>query len=446
VNLLSRRNSLHVLLIAAFVFSAGGKSHAASEDDYWDPSLGQPGPDGSIWSMARQGTDLYVVGSFNQIGGVFATNIARWDGTNWSALGSGLSGGVLAEIHAIVFIGGQLYAGGFFTQAGDVASQGIARWDGTNWSSLAGGVAGGVRALAVSGGNLIAGGSFSAAGGVGTFNIASWNGSNWSALGGGIPGTAVDSLCATGTTIYAGGRFRIGGGINATNVARWNGVSWSGLGEGLRTSNQDASGGLVRSLLATEQGLFAAGQAIRLAGISNAVNIARWDGSNWWALGSGIDRIGEVFALALNGPDLYVGGFFSAAGGLSAYGIARWDGNSWTALGNGLAYPPGPGAVTSVIAAGNELIVGGAFTAAGGKPANNIATWHIPHALSVTRTPESVTLSWPATGTNFVLEAKESLAHTNWTMLSTQHAVAGGQCRVTNKIDSPTRFFRLRRR
>jgi hypothetical protein len=92
------------------------------------------------------------------------------------------------------------------------------------------------------------------------------------------------------------------------------------------------------------------------------------------------------------------------------------------------------------------MIVSGAFTAAGGKPANNIALWHIPHALEVKRQGHTATLSWPATGTNFVLEAKENVADTNWTVVSTNPSIVGDQCRVTNQIDSPARFFRLRRK
>ena len=35
------------------------------------------------------------------------------------------------------------------------------------------------------------------------------------------------------------------------------------------------------------------------------------------------------------GPMLYVGGYFTAAGGTSANYIARWDGTAWSALGSG---------------------------------------------------------------------------------------------------------------
>ena len=79
---------------------------------------------------------------------------------------------------------GNLYAGGFFTTAGGVSANYIAKWDGSSWSALGSGIDNLVLALAVDGaGNLYAGGSFTTAGGVIANNIAKWDGSGWSALG-----------------------------------------------------------------------------------------------------------------------------------------------------------------------------------------------------------------------------------------------------------------------
>jgi hypothetical protein len=59
---------------------------------------------------------------------------------------------------------------------------------------------------------------------------------------------------------------------------------------------------------------------------SPACHLAQWDGSQWSALGSGVDW--GVAALAVSGSHLYVGGSLQTAGGkLSTY-LARWDGLS----------------------------------------------------------------------------------------------------------------------
>ena len=432
---------------AALAFlGAHCSAQAASLDDNWDSRFGVPGANGAIWAICIHGPDVYVGGSFTEIGGVPANNVAKWNGTNWSALGAGVSGGFLPEIHALIFIGADLYAGGFFSQAGDAASQGVAKWDGSNWMGLAGGVSGGVRALAVTQGKLIAGGSFTSAGGVNMPNIAAWDGTNWTAMGSGIPGTAVDSLAAKGTTIYAGGRFRIAG-INATNITMWNGIAWLALGEGIRDWDQaGGGGGLVRTLLATDSGVIAGG-TFRLAGVTSALNIAQWDGSAWRPLGGGIDAAGGVYGLALNGSDLYVGGYFGSAGGSNVNDVAEWDGLKWSSLGSGIGDRFFSATVLSLAALGSELLVGGGdITIAGGKPAFNVAMYHIPHSLKIERAQNGVTLSWPATGTNFLLEACAEVGQTEWQGVPEAPVIVGSQCVVTKALGPDNQFFRLRRR
>ena len=59
----------------------------------------------------------------------------------------------------------------------------------------------------------------------------------------------------------------------------------------------------------------------------SASHIAKWDGANWSALGSGMNR--TVYALAVDGAgDLYAGGDFTTAGGVSANYIAKWNGSA----------------------------------------------------------------------------------------------------------------------
>jgi hypothetical protein len=57
------------------------------------------------------------------------------------------------------------------------------------------------------------------------------------------------------------------------------------------------------------------------AGGVPANNIAKWNGSTWSALGSGVDS--SVLALAVFGPDLYVHGGFSVAGSKVSAHLAR---------------------------------------------------------------------------------------------------------------------------
>jgi len=272
-------------------------------------------------ALAVSGTNLYAGGRFTTAGAVPATNIAKWDGSAWSALGSGMSFYPYdAYVNALAVSGTNLYAGGRFTTAGGVSANCIAKWDGNTWSPLGSGTGGStypewndVYALVVSGTDLYAGGAFVATAGVLPANyIAKWNGSAWSALGSGLrngnyPGS-VSALAVSGTNLYAGGQFTNAGGLTAHYIAKWNGSAWSALGSG-------TGGGTypyVYALVVSGTDLYAGGPFTTAGGLP-ANYIAKWDGSTWSALGSGVNN--WVLALAADGAGhLFVGGEFSLAG------------------------------------------------------------------------------------------------------------------------------------
>jgi hypothetical protein len=49
-----------------------------------------------VWALAVSGTNLYVGGGFTTAGEVTANYIAKWNGSAWSALGSGMNDSVAA--------------------------------------------------------------------------------------------------------------------------------------------------------------------------------------------------------------------------------------------------------------------------------------------------------------------------------------------------------------
>ena len=60
--------------------------------------------DERLWSMRWRwtvGHDLYAGGGFTTAGGVAANRIAKWNGSAWSALGSGMNGAVYALAVAV---------------------------------------------------------------------------------------------------------------------------------------------------------------------------------------------------------------------------------------------------------------------------------------------------------------------------------------------------------
>ena len=78
--------------------------------------------------------------------------IAKWNGSSWSALGSGMNN----SVNSLVFDdSGNLYAVGSFLFAGGVYARYVAKWDGNNWSALGSGTNISVMSAAFGGsGNL----------------------------------------------------------------------------------------------------------------------------------------------------------------------------------------------------------------------------------------------------------------------------------------------------
>ena len=304
----------------------------ATGDAGWS-ALGS-GVDGSVFALAVTGTDLYVGGVFTQAGGVVASRIAVYDTTatgdaGWSALGSGVDN----EVFALAVIGTDLYVGGFFSQAGGSPASHIAVYDttatdDTGWSALGSGVNNFVAALAVIDSDLYVGGSFTQAGGSPTSRIAVYDttatdDTGWSALGSGVNGN-VRALAVIGTDLYVGGSFTQAGGSPTSRIAVYDTTAtgdtgWSALGSGVDNS--------VSALAVIDSDLYVGGFFTQAGGsmVNNAVvyDTTATGDTGWSALGSGVNN--AVEALAVVDSDLYVGGFFTQAGGVVNGRFARYQ-------------------------------------------------------------------------------------------------------------------------
>jgi hypothetical protein len=275
--------------------------------------------------------------------------VAKWDGPGWTSLGTGTNGQVYALAVYDDGSGPALYVGGIFTTAGGVAASRIARWDGVSWSALGAGInssgAGtpAVHTLTVyddgSGPALHAGGTFTTAGGMAANGVAKWNGSGWSSLGVGVSGgeatfPAVYSLAVYddggGPALYAGGTFASAGSVAVNRIARWNGSDWAALGTGV-------SGGVVpevHSLAVYDDGsgpaLYVGGRFRNAGAVMDARGVARWNGSSWAPLGGGMIGLSSVSALAVyddgSGPALHAGGDYHHAADSRDHYLAKWAG------------------------------------------------------------------------------------------------------------------------
>jgi hypothetical protein len=197
------------------------------------------------------GETLFVAGNFVEAGDTQVNYIARWhpDTETYSSVG----GGTNSQINTLVAFddgnGEQLYAGGWFTQAGGASANRIARWNPTTqqWSTLGDGFEGPVLAMAVyddgNGPALYVGGAFTNAGGAEFDYVARWDTDQeaWSIVGGEMDGGINDMIVyddGTGAALYATGWFQNIGGQPINRIARWDGQSWSPLGQGINASGR----------------------------------------------------------------------------------------------------------------------------------------------------------------------------------------------------------------
>jgi len=195
-----------------------------------------------------QENSLYAGGFFTMTpSGVVVNNIARWDGTAWKALGAGTPGvaGPVFDIERFddgLGGGPAIYVAGTFQLAGGAPASNIARWNGSQWSPVGSGSNGFLRALAVfddgNGAALYAGGATS--NGSGALVVRRWNGMSWQSVAESFNGTIMamtvfDDGTGSGPALFVGGSFTA---INAVppraaqGVAKLTPTGWQPVASG----------------------------------------------------------------------------------------------------------------------------------------------------------------------------------------------------------------------
>jgi len=177
------------------------------------------------------GPVLLAGGRFLTIDGVSALNIASWNGSAWSPLGGGLTrtSGISQVFHMTSWDDGNgmaLYVGGSFNRADtSTVVADVAKWDGTSWSAMGDGFDSAVQELRVfndgSGEALYAMGNFTHSGSTPIDHIARWNGSSWEPVGDGANGNVFGAMVydtGEGEALIMGGGFNNAGGLSANHV------------------------------------------------------------------------------------------------------------------------------------------------------------------------------------------------------------------------------------
>jgi hypothetical protein len=302
------------------------------------------------------------------IGGRILGGVGFWDGSRWQTVGEGLEN---SEVRAMDSDSqGNLYAGGTFTSVTDPTINDVAVWNGTDWSGLGSGVNGGVRDLVVdAAGKVFVTGQFLSAGSTPVNGVAMWDGTSWQALGTGIDGCcggggfgtalAVQGDVGNGGVLYLGGPINSVDGVSVGGVAQWDGVSWSPLGDEL-------GGFFLQELSVDDNGILYAGGRFS---VTDGQGIARWNGTAWINVGE--VRLTNVREIAFGETGtVFAGGRFASGSSISYDYIAQWDGETWDGLDGGTN-----DFVEALATSGDNVFAGGFFTEAGGNPSWYIGRW-----------------------------------------------------------------------
>jgi hypothetical protein len=254
---------------------------------------------------------------------------------------------------------GTLYAGGWFTKASDNTVNYVAKLNGNSWSAVGSGLPNFVNSIAIDGNGTVYAEYLKNGTGSSMPIVVKWTGSTWQDLG--FPGsnyTEVTTLaCDSNNNLYAGGY---------KGIFVWNGSSWTDISAGIT---------YVNSIVFDNSGNLYAGCSIDFQDSNGtwANHIAKWNISTkkWTALGAGTDDYVLAVAYDAKTGTLYAGGLFKTAGDAPANYVAKWNGSTWSALGTGM---DGYVQTLACDSAGN-LYAGGMFATAGGVTVNHVAMW-----------------------------------------------------------------------
>jgi hypothetical protein len=374
----------------------------------WHSSLGwgslggfsSSSQDVAVYALAVLDGRLFAGGRFQSIGGVAARNLAVYNGSAWephSPLGVGPDGGSVKSLVTNPY-SPWILMGGQFSSIGESPANNLAL-------VFTGGAAAYSPGMGIGGVNIT---SAVAIGpdparrqlAVGTMNgehhlLAAPHGGTFEVLTNDFAGSAfavhvhdpVPTSLGDEITVV-GGMFTImtppGGNLDVNNI-----VEVPAPGQFRRLHHS----GSINAMVAHHTGFIAAGDFTHPVTGDVAHNLIRWNGTSLSAVTPLPDQFGDE---GTNGPvhalratssgllnrNLYIGGEFTAAGGVLASRIVRYATNTMAGIASFNAMGPGfNNTVLAIEQHANQIYAGGMFTHSGTTPVNFVARWNASTSL-----------------------------------------------------------------
>ena len=343
----------------------------------------------SVWDKLLVGGNFKwaVVGADT----IFTASAAMWDGVGWSALPAPvdvcIGGNICSPVWEFMRIDGRLHAnGGFaFWDADSLVNEAFARWNEQTsaWERLpcvnpgVGGMATLVPHFPQD--TLYLTGYRGTLCGYDSSCVFAYVGDTI------VPLPYQAPVLHHGPTSYVGFVFKYQGVPYLTGLLydplqgqhysfmRWNGTAWEGV-PGWSTLDP------IKDVLIKDGWLYVCGWFFEAGGAPGNM-VARFNGTQWEALGSGLlaalpsSSQGVAMDLHEWNGDLYVAGQFNYAGGVPAENAARWDGSRRCGLGGSYAMQTPGGKANEFTVWRDELYMSGGFITIDGDTMWHVARW-----------------------------------------------------------------------
>lgn len=315
---------------------------------------------------------------------MLASFLGMGQALQFGRLGSGFNNASYNPVRAVFYdtIDKKLYAAGQFAIADGKTVWGAAVWQNNAWDSLTGGLtqyphatpnqssAGPIVTRIIRFQNKIYfTGGIEWVNGKNQYNMGVWNGTNWDYPIVEPPNGEIRDLKVFNGVLYACGMFTKFGNTVCNYVAKFDGVSWQPVGDFQTFIPPFYIPGQVNAIAIYNNEVYVGGAFNDATGMVR--NIAKFDGTNWVNVGTGIRQggINSIFALEEFNGGLYVGGRFGRTQEIPGESLVIWDGSSYKEVN---AYGINGGQISAFKKHNNYLFVAGNYNTYGPLTAYNI--------------------------------------------------------------------------
>jgi len=290
--------------------------------------------------IVRFQNKIYVGGGATQFtvgDSIWTKGVGIWDGMEWDSINVALLSdlGNPTGVLEMKAIGNTLYVGGGFTNInGTTEANGLAKFDGTNWSAVhdfpnwGGTNVNVVRHIAEYNGEIYVAGQLADTYPYDTmFNICRFNGTKWEQLGDGIGGgfsTVYDMEVYNGKLYVCGSFSKQDRPLNPGNrIAVWNGAYWEQVVD--IQGSSPGSYAYVKDMAVLNGELYIVGSFEKVNGYP-ASNFAKYNGSEWCTYPDVFDAF--IDQVEVYEDEVYITGYFSDISGAPISLYAKFDSNA----------------------------------------------------------------------------------------------------------------------